>query len=86
MSDGPRKPHTRPRVITRRSCHRPHCTKGGLKYRHLMNKFKAKKEHPVNNLTLFDLGFSSGLVNKAQGRRRISITECYLNFKFSGTK
>ena len=46
MSDGPRNPHPRPRVIARRSC-RPHCAKGELEYRHLMNKFKAKKEHPA---------------------------------------
>ena len=54
----------RPRVIARRSCHRPHCTKGELECRHLMNKFKAKKEHPAK-LDPFDLSFSSGVVNKS---------------------
>ena len=88
MFDGPQKLHPRSRVIAHRSCRRPHYTKGELEYRHVMNQFKAKKEHQLRGvLIIFDLGFSSGVVNKAQSQTRISITAgCYLNFEFSGTK
>ena len=62
---------------------RPHCAMGELKHRHLMNKHKPRKKIPIAQFVLFDAGFNSGVVNKAQCEVELSAPlERFFNFKF----
>ena len=65
--DGPRKPQPLPWGDC--PSNTPHCTKGEIKYCHLMNKHNTKKRLPQHQLRPFDLGFISGVVNKARSQR-----------------
>ena len=64
--DGPQKPQ--PPSWGDCASNLPHCTKGEIKYRHLINKNNTKEELPQHQQNPFDLGFIC--VNKAQGQRR----------------
>ena len=60
---------------------------GELKHRHLMNKHKPRKKFPEAQQILFDAGFNSGVVNKAQCEEELSTPlERFFNFKFRGLR